>query len=71
MSKPLSLLLLLLVAQRLGALPEQTEILLNGGMEAPFKDGLAAGWVKNCYGSNDVSFAEEPRAFGGGNPPSA
>ena len=65
MSKRLSFLLLL-GTLRLCALADQPEMLTNGGMEAPFKDGLAAGWVKNCYGSNDVVFAEEPRAFDGG-----
>ncbi len=33
--------------------------LFRSGMEGPFADGLAAGWVKNCYGSNEVAFAEE------------
>ncbi|HPA16382.1 MAG TPA: carbohydrate binding domain-containing protein [Verrucomicrobiae bacterium] len=37
-----------------------------GDMEGPFVGGLAAGWVKNCYGSNDVVFAEETRDFHGG-----
>ena len=44
----------------------EPELVKNGGLEAPFADGLAAGWVKNCYGSNDVVFAEEPHDFGGG-----
>ena len=39
---------------------------VNGGMEGPFAGGLAAGWVKNCYGSNDVVFAEETRDVHGG-----
>ena len=34
-------------------------LLRGGGMEGSFAGGLAAGWVKNCYGSNDVVFAEE------------
>ena len=37
------------------------ELLRGGGMEGPFSGGLAAGWVRNCYGSNDVVFAEETR----------
>ncbi len=41
-------------------------LLRNGGMEGPFTAGLAAGWVKNCYGSNDVAFAEETRDLHGG-----
>ncbi|MBM4091118.1 MAG: hypothetical protein FJ276_17105 [Planctomycetes bacterium] len=40
--------------------------LINGGMEGPFADGLATGWVKNCYGSNDVEFAEETSDVHGG-----
>ena len=39
----------------------QDELLRNGRMEGPFAGGLAAGWVKNCYGPNDVAFAEETR----------
>ena len=35
-----------------------TEMLVNGGMEAPFANGLAQGWVPNCYGSNEVAFAQ-------------
>lgn len=38
----------------------------NGGMEGPFADGRAAGWVKNCYGANDVRFAPETRDLRGG-----
>jgi len=41
-------------------------LLRGGGMEGPFVDGLAAGWVKNCYGSNEVVFAEESRDIHGG-----
>jgi hypothetical protein len=32
----------------------ETEMLSNGEMEAPFANGLAQGWVPNCYGSNEV-----------------
>ena len=35
-------------------------------MEGPFAGGLAAGWVKNCYGSNEVVFAEETHDVHGG-----
>ena len=43
-----------------------SDLLRNGGMEGPFAGGLAAGWVKNCYGTNDVVFAEELRDVHGG-----
>ena len=42
------------------------ELLRSGGMEGPFTGGLAAGWVKNCYGSNDVVFAGETSDVHGG-----
>ena len=42
------------------------DLIRGGGMEGPFVDGLAAGWVKNCYGSNDVVFAEETHDIHGG-----
>ena len=42
------------------------ELLRGGGMEGPFAGGLAAGWVKNCYGSNDVVFAGETSDVHGG-----
>ena len=42
------------------------DLLRCGGMEGPFAGGLAAGWVKNCYGANDVVFAEETRDVHGG-----
>ncbi len=35
------------------------DLLRCGGMEGPFAGGLAAGWVNNGYGANDVVFAEE------------
>lgn len=35
-------------------------------MEGPFVGGLAAGWVKNCYGSSEVVCAEETRDVHGG-----
>jgi hypothetical protein len=37
------------------------DLLRNGGLEGPFAGGLAAGWVKNCYGDHDVQFAPETR----------
>lgn len=55
---------ILLVRQALGIEPGQ--LVRNGDMEGPFAGGVAAGWVKNCYGSNDVAFAEETRDFHGG-----
>ena len=45
---------------------DEREQPVNGGMEGPFADGLAAGWVKNCYGSNEVVFAEETSDVHGG-----
>jgi hypothetical protein len=42
------------------------ELLRNGGMEGPYAGGLAAGWVKNCYGTHDAVFAEEARDVHGG-----
>jgi len=42
------------------------ELLRGGGMEGPFAGGLAAGWVKNCYGVNDVVFAAETHDIHGG-----
>ncbi len=42
------------------------ELLRDGGMEGPFTDGLAAGWTGNCYGDNDVVFAEESADVHGG-----
>jgi hypothetical protein len=44
----------------------ETEMLLNGEMEAPFANGLAQGWVPNCYGSNEVVFAQESTDVHGG-----
>jgi len=34
--------------------PAGEQLLRGGGLEGPFAGGLAAGWVKNCYGSNEV-----------------
>jgi len=45
---------------------DERERPVNGGMEGPFAGGLAAGWVKNCYGSNEVVFAEETSDVHGG-----
>ena len=47
----------LLVA--LAAPGAETEMLANGGMEAPFVNGIARSWSPNCYGSNEVVFTEE------------
>jgi hypothetical protein len=44
----------------------ETEMLVNGRMERPFVGGLAQGWVPNCYGSNEVAFAEEATDVHGG-----
>ncbi|MGO8926287.1 MAG: carbohydrate binding domain-containing protein [Limisphaerales bacterium] len=44
----------------------ETEMLSNGEMEAPFANGLAQGWVPNCYGSNEVVFAQESTDVHGG-----
>ena len=44
----------------------EEELLRGGSMEGPFVGGLAAGWV-NCYGSNEVVFAQETRDVHGGN----
>ncbi|MCS7306008.1 MAG: carbohydrate binding domain-containing protein [Thermoguttaceae bacterium] len=41
--------------------PPRQELVRNGGMEGPFSDGIAHGWVKNCYGVNEVVFAEETK----------
>lgn len=41
-------------------------LLDHGGMEGPFVHGVAAGWVNNCYGDNDVVFAEETQDVRGG-----
>ncbi len=43
------------------AAPAPGEMLPNGGMEAPFQDGLAQGWVRNCYGENTAVFAPETK----------
>ncbi len=32
------------------------ELVPNGGFEPPYRDGLAAGWEQNCYGSYEVRF---------------
>ncbi len=44
----------------------EAEMLPNGAMEAAFANGLAQGWVPNCYGSNEVTFAEESTDVHGG-----
>ena len=44
------------------------EMLPNGEMEGPFVNGLARGWVANCYGSNEVVFAQESTDAGCGWP---
>lgn len=42
------------------------ELIPNGGMEGPYSAGIAAGWVKNCYGDNEAVFAEETQDVHGG-----
>ncbi|HWH69707.1 MAG TPA: carbohydrate binding domain-containing protein, partial [Candidatus Sulfotelmatobacter sp.] len=37
----------------------EPELLPGGEMEGSFVNGLAPGWVSNCYGSNEVVFAQE------------
>ena len=44
----------------------EEEMLRGGNMEGPFAEGIATGWVKNCYGSNEAVFAEETRDVHGG-----
>jgi hypothetical protein len=58
----------LLVAFSLQTLaqPADAEMLSGGQMEGPFHNGLAQGWVANCYGSNEVTFAEESADVHGG-----
>jgi hypothetical protein len=56
-------LLLLTLAATQAAEPE---MLTNGEMEGPFVNGLAQGWVANCYGSNEVGFAQESTDVHGG-----
>jgi hypothetical protein len=56
-------LLLLALAATQAAEPE---MLANGEMEGPFVNGLAQGWVANCYGSNEVVFAQESTDVHGG-----
>ncbi|MGA2659831.1 MAG: carbohydrate binding domain-containing protein [Verrucomicrobiota bacterium] len=58
-----SALLLLALATTQAA---ETEMLTNGQMEAPFVNGLAQGWAPNCYGSNEVVFAQESADVHGG-----
>jgi hypothetical protein len=58
-----SALLLLALATTQAA---ETEMLTNGEMEAPFVNGLAQGWAPNCYGSNEVVFAQESADVHGG-----
>jgi len=58
-----SALLLLALATTQAA---ETEMLTNGEMEAPLVNGLAQGWVPNCYGSNEVVFAQESADVHGG-----
>lgn len=40
---------------------EELELLKFGGVEGPFVDGLAQGWVRNCYGTNEATFSEETK----------
>ncbi|MGO8676342.1 MAG: carbohydrate binding domain-containing protein [Limisphaerales bacterium] len=57
-------LLLFLAVTAAGA--AEPEMLANGDMEAPFVNRLAQGWVPNCYGSNEVIFAQESVDVHGG-----
>jgi hypothetical protein len=52
-------LFLLALSLQTSAEPAKVEILSGGHIEGPFRNGLAQGWVSNCYGSNVVTFAEE------------
>lgn len=52
----------------LAASAADPDLLHPGGLEGPFVNGLAPGWVKNCYGSNEVVFAAETRDVPGGQP---
>ncbi len=36
------------------------EIVTNGSMEGPFHQGIAQGWVNNCWGRNTVAFSSGP-----------
>jgi hypothetical protein len=56
-------LVLLALAAGRAAEPEMPA---NWEMEAPFVNGLAEGWVPNCYGSNEVVFARESADVHGG-----
>jgi hypothetical protein len=38
---------------------QSEDMLPFGGMEGPFADGLAQGWVRNCYGVNKARFSPE------------
>ena len=46
----------------------ESELLPPGGMVGPFVGGMASGWVKNCYGANEVVFAEETHDVPDGKP---
>ena len=60
--------MLFLVAFSLQILAGQAkaEMLSGGQMDGPFRNGLAQGWVSNCYGFNEVTFAEESSDVHGG-----
>jgi len=55
----LRLCLLLRFASSAVAYAAGAEMLENGGLEGPYAEGVASGWMANCYGSNRVAFAEE------------
>ena len=61
-----AVLVILSIANTGRAANTDAEMLKNGGMEAPFVQGLAQGWVKNCYGENEQQFAEETKDVHGG-----
>lgn len=44
---------------RVATAAEERSQIANGAMEGPFSGGLATNWVKNCYGDNEFTFAEE------------
>lgn len=45
---------------------QEGEMAPNGGMEGEYVEGLAPGWVANCYGSFEVAFSKETEAVHGG-----
>jgi len=60
------LLFLLFLCLPTAALSGEVELVQNGGMEGTYKDGMPAGWWKNCYGVNEAVFSEEAEDVHGG-----